>query len=432
MLPIWLKQLSGLTDPRQAHKIKHKLAVVLLYGLLCFVFQMSSRRQANGQMSLPCFRETLQLLFPELESLPHADTLARLLEKIDVDALPTAHLALIKKLIQSKKFTNYLIQKCYPIAIDGTQKLVRDGYLQPEEWLTRSGKTWEQQYVYVLEANLVFHNGVTLPLFSEFLSHAEGDPDDAKQDCELKAFKRLAVKIKLQFPDLPIIILLDGLYPNGPVLSLCQQNGWDYMIVLKRKSLKSVWKKFYAMKKPDDPVYEGVWRGRRQKISWVNHINYTFMDANKVEKTLVIHMVICDEEWQEVNAKTAKIETQYSTHVWISGKPLAANNVHERCNLGARLRWAIEDSNNTEKRRGYCYEQAFSYNWRAMCGFHHLMRLAHLIHAVAFATQRVVKLVRKMGIREFLTFVKETLKGRWISKIWAEQFLLRSMQEQLE
>ena len=33
MLPIWLKQLSTLDDPRQAKKIKHKLAVVLLFGL---------------------------------------------------------------------------------------------------------------------------------------------------------------------------------------------------------------------------------------------------------------------------------------------------------------------------------------------------------------------------------------------------------------
>ena len=40
MLPIWLKQLSTLDDPRQAKKIKHKLAVVLLFGLLCFVFRI--------------------------------------------------------------------------------------------------------------------------------------------------------------------------------------------------------------------------------------------------------------------------------------------------------------------------------------------------------------------------------------------------------
>jgi hypothetical protein len=45
--------LPTLDDPRQAKKIKHKLAVVLLFGLLCFVFQMSSRRQANVQMTQP-------------------------------------------------------------------------------------------------------------------------------------------------------------------------------------------------------------------------------------------------------------------------------------------------------------------------------------------------------------------------------------------
>ena len=82
MLPTWLKQLSTLDNPRQAKKVKYKLAVVLLFGLLSFVFQMSSRRQANAQMSKPCFRETLQSLFTELESLPHADTLNRVLEKI--------------------------------------------------------------------------------------------------------------------------------------------------------------------------------------------------------------------------------------------------------------------------------------------------------------------------------------------------------------
>ncbi len=100
--------------------------------------------------------------------------------------------------------------------------------------------------------------------------------------------------------------------------------------------------------------------------------------------------------------------------------------------LGARYRWAIEDSNHTEKRRGYCYEHAFSYNWQAMCGFHHLMRLAHLINAIALATHRVVKWVKKMGIREFLSFVKGTLTGPWISSDWAAQFLRQPFEFHIE
>lgn len=67
-----------------------------------------------------------------------------------------------------------------------------------------------------------------------------------------------------------------------------------------------------------------------------------------------------------------------------------------------------------------------------MCGFHHLMRMAHLINAITLATQRVAKLVLKMGIREFFTFVKETLTGRWISKDWAAKFLMQSFEVQIE
>jgi len=92
-------------------------------------------------MRKPYFRGTLQRLFPELESMLHADTLGRVLDKMDVNALPSAHLALIKHFIRNKKFQNYLIQNWHPIAIDGTQKLVRDLQWWDEDWLDRSGAT---------------------------------------------------------------------------------------------------------------------------------------------------------------------------------------------------------------------------------------------------------------------------------------------------
>ena len=78
------------------------------------------------------------------------------------------------------------------------------------------------------------------------------------------------------------------------------------------------------------------------------------------------------------------------------------------------------------------YEHVFSHNWQAMRGFHHLMRLAHLIHAITFATSRVAKLVRKMGLREFHTFIKETLTGPWLSKEWIAQLLTQPFQLRLE
>ena len=217
MLPKLLKELSKIPDPRQPKKVKHKLTVVLLYGLLSFVLQMASRREANRELSRPAFTPTLQALFPELESLPHADTRPRLLQEIEVQALEETQVELLRRWIRNKKFRRYLIAQCYPIAIDGTQKLARGGQWVGEEGLERRHPTADgervQQYVYGLEANRVFHNGVSLPLWSEFLNYAEGDPDDHKQDWELKAFYRLTARLKAYFPRLPILRLLDGLLP---------------------------------------------------------------------------------------------------------------------------------------------------------------------------------------------------------------------------
>src|SRR6266699_1828494 len=222
----------------------------------------------------------------------------------------------------------------YPLAIDGTQKLQRN-WPWSEQCLERQVQTKQedgtaephpQYYVYVLEAKLAFANGITIPLLSEFLDYGEGDQQRSKQDCELNAFYRLAQRVKEYFPRLPVLVLLDGLYANGPVLELCRHYHWQFMTVLQDDSLPSVWEEF---------------------------------DANS----------------PAVVPKTAR-------HAWISSVPLNRDNVHERCNLGARHRWAIEEGILVEKHQGYQYEHNFSYNWEAMRGYHFLMQIAHLLNAL--------------------------------------------------
>ena len=256
LLPTLLKRLTRMADPRNPKTLQHQLTVVLLYGILTFVFQMASRREANRRMSRPQFQENLRALFPELESCPHQDTLNRLLADIEVEQIEQAHLELIQRLMRRKKFNRYLIERCYPIAIDGTQKLSRT-LCGAEEWLQREvaageGGTTTQYYVYVLEAHLAFANGMTIPLLSEFLT-GKLDDGQSKQDCELKAFQRLAARIKAAFPRLPILVLLDGLYPNGPIFELCRRYHWQFMIVLQEGSLPSVWEEVAGLD-PSSPT----------------------------------------------------------------------------------------------------------------------------------------------------------------------------------
>jgi len=415
-LPVLLKRLARIPDPRSPKKSKHKLTVLMLYGILTFVYQMPSRRMANREMTTPQFVENIRLLFPELESIPHHDSLKRLLATIDISQIEQAHIELIRRLMRNKKFSRYLINHSYPIAIDGTQKFKRDKIWSEEcsgRTVGKGDKARPQYYVYVLEASLVFHNGMVIPLMSEFLEYTKGDTSEKKEDCETKAFKRLATRLKKEFKRLRIMILLDGLYPNGPIMEICRKNKWDFMIVLQDKSLRSVWDEFYGLLQlQSDQKVNMTWGDRNQEFDWVNNIEY-YYDTNQ-KKKMVLHVVTCKENWKEVDKSSGEIITKTSRHAWISSKPLTKENIHERCNLAARHRWGIETNILIEKRHGYQYEHCFSYDWNAMKGYHYLMRLAHLINVLAEYSESLAVYIKENGIRNLIRFILNTISGPWL------------------
>jgi hypothetical protein len=413
--PVVKKRLLKEADPRNAKKIKHQKAVLLLYGILLFVCQRSSRREANREMTRPQFRENVRLWFPEIDELPHQDTVARLLALSEPEAIEAALVELVGELVRKKKFARYLVENCYPIALDGTGKLKRND-LVCSEWLTRTihkeDGTQEQHHVYVLEVSLAFRNGMTIPLLSEFLTY-DGGSDETKQDCEQRAFHRVVERLKTHFPRLPMLLLLDGLYANGPVMAACRTNRWQFMIVLQDGSLKSVGEEFKGLSKiTTGNRCERIWGGRRQRFTWINHIEYRYDKGEK--KRQIVHVVVCDESWQEWDDKAEALVTRTAHHAWLSSEPLSGKNVHERCNHGARHRWGIEESFLVEKHQGYHYEHAFSDDWNAMRGYHYLMRIGHLINILTWYSSALTRDLRRLGIRGFLALVWSTLTAPWL------------------
>ena len=230
-----------------------------------------------------------------------------------MSAIEQAHIALVHHLIRNKKFTRYLINNCYPVGIDGTQKIAFST-LWDEHLLQRrtgpkvdpdSGEVQSYQYyVYVLEASLCFRNGMVIPLMSEFLEYEAGDGEQRKQDCETKAFHRLAARIKKAFPRLPIVLLLDGLYPKGPIMERCRRYHWDFMIVLKDGSLPSVWEEYHSLLHEQQANrMQQSWGERRQRFEWVNAIRYEY--GPNAKKAIAIHVVVCRESWEELAPDTS-------------------------------------------------------------------------------------------------------------------------------
>ena len=103
ILPGLLKKLERIDDVRSPKKVKHKHTVVLLYGILMFAFNMTSRKEANREMNKAIFFKNIKMVFPEIKELPHADTLERILEKIDINKIEETLTETIRQMIREKR-----------------------------------------------------------------------------------------------------------------------------------------------------------------------------------------------------------------------------------------------------------------------------------------------------------------------------------------
>ena len=128
---------------------------------------------------------------------------------------------MVRRLIQMRMLDKGLLfGRWWLIAVDGT--------LRTQGHDTKEG---EGRHRYVLTASLVGPYGLTFPLMSEFMDMH--DPVRDKEDCELNAFRRLATRLRADFPHLPICLLLDGLYPVKPVFDICDEYEWMFVATLR-------------------------------------------------------------------------------------------------------------------------------------------------------------------------------------------------------
>lgn len=342
MLPLLIKRFSKIPDPRNPSKIKHKITVLMMFGLFAFIFRMKSRREMNRELTGAAINENLRKLFPELNSIPHADTVARLLKSIDPKHIEKSHILLIKDLIHKKKFQKLLIHDCLPISIDGTQKLYRDGLRQDECWLQRTvgkeGDDNKQQYIYTVEANITLKNGLNIPLMTEYLFFTSDQFTNprCKEDCEVVAFERLAERLKQYFPRLKMIFFMDALYATQAVMGILHNNHWEYIISLPKNKLKDFANLLKGNKELRQPIpHQPYYRKRYQEFYWQNNVVWGY------EWQLSLSLVACLERYEEANPKTGDIEIKYSEHCWISSINTTIKNVHELYNLGGRKKELI-------------------------------------------------------------------------------------------
>ena len=337
-----------------------------------FLFQLKARRQIGLLLRNGPSVSKFQALFG-VESFPHGDTLEATFSNLETDQMQTVVSGMTETLIRKKVLYSYRLLGIYFIvAIDGTGT-TRFSRRHCPYCLTRTHNGKTLYYHPVLEAKLVTPNGFAFSLMTEFIENP-GDKT-TKQDCELKAFYRLAERLKTRFPRLPIFLSMDGLFAGGPTFDLCRRYGWKFMIVLKDDDLPSVNEEFDALSKLQ-PENRLAWRtGKEAQIKqvfrWVDDIAY--VDSLKKEHTLSTIECLETKPDKEGQKKTTKFK-------WVTNCHVSSKNVTTLSNDGGRMRWKIENEGfNVQKKGGYELEHAYTNNPNSAKVFYLLLQIAHLL-----------------------------------------------------
>ncbi len=363
---------ANVTDPRDPLKITYPLGSLAFAGVLMFLFHLKARRQIGLLLRNGPSVRKFQTLFG-VEQFPHGDTLDATFSNLETDQIQAVVTGMTGTLIRKKVLYPYRLFALYFIvAIDGTGTINFDHRHCPH-CLTRTHKGKILYYHPVLEAKLLTSNGFAFSLMTEFIEN----PGDkvTKQDCELKAFYRLAERLKIRFPRLPILLSLDGLFAGGPTFDLCRRYAWKFMIVLKDNDLRSVNEEFEALSKLQ-PQNRLIWRtGKQAQIKqvfrWVEDIAY--IDSDKREHTLSVIECLETKPDKEGQNKTTKFK-------WVTNCHVSCKHITTLSQDGGRMRWKIENEGfNVQKKGGYELEHAYTNHPNSAKVFYYLLQIAHLL-----------------------------------------------------
>ncbi len=363
---------AEVTDVRNPNKVTYPLASLAFSGMLIFLFRIGARRQVGLLLRNGPSVGKLQALFG-VASFPHGDTMDDAYAKCDPDQVQNVVSSMTEILIRQKVLYPYrLLETFFVVAVDGTG-IVTYHHRHCAHCLTRTRNGTTLYYHNVLEAKLVTSNGFAFSLLSEFIENS--GENLTKQDCELRAFYRLAKRLKNRFPRLPILLSMDGLFAGGPTFSLCRNYGWKFMIVLKDHDLPAINEEFTALAKLQRDHRCAMSIGKnaeiKQAFRWVDDIAY--MDSTHTEHD--VSVIECLETKPDNEGKEKA--TKYK---WVTNVTISAKNVASLANQGGRIRWKIENEGfNVQKNGGYDLEHAYTTDETSAKVFYFLLQIAHML-----------------------------------------------------
>ena len=170
----------------------------------------------------------------------------------------------------------------------------------------------------------------------------------------------MAEKLKKAFPNLPICVTTDSLYPCKEMFETCRKLGWHYIMRFKDGSIPSLAKQFYAQASacPGQSFHEVCGDKVRLDYRFVNGLTY---------------------EGFTINAAELRDSGVKYPFLFITDYPIVKYSCKRIVEFGRR-RWRIENEGfKRQKKHGYQLTHMFSKDYTAMKIHYFLIQVAHAI-----------------------------------------------------
>jgi len=411
--PGLINQLKQVEDPRYKSYTKYDISVLLLERIFAAIFGVSSMRELTSEFSDEnMIKNIATILNQNLEELPSHDTINNCFKKLSTTELERIIHDMIVSLTRRNTFNKSRLRgKYWQVLVDGTalssfNNRHCDNCLYRRHKNKKGEVTRVEFYHYVLEAKLVLHENLVFSICTEFVENEGKIPSEeelyspdydepgyerAKQDCEIKAFYRLADKLKQAFPRLPICITADSLYANQQVFEKCQVNNWRFILRFKEGSIPSLYNKFCQastkvghsfrifIKKdsytisanedvtPIDEIYDGF---IKFEYTYANDLHYEGYSINMVE------------------CKDSRVKYPF---LFLTDLPIDQKNCESTVEDGRR-RWRIEnEAFKVQKQHGYYLKHVFCEDYNAMKVHYLAIQIAHAISQLLEHGSDVIK-----------------------------------------
>jgi len=389
-----------LPDTRLQVLVTYHRRFLCWWALLLFGLGLGSRRSADNDLrdlESAILHNLNHLAGTHQDTLPVTKTLDHLIDHVGsrpFDQLRHQH---NQRLIRMKALDDFRFRSDFIVVVDGT------GYLSFShrhcaQCLTQKHSSGTISYLHpVLDAKLVSATGLALSLASEFIENPPGrtpvDYQEQKQDCELKAFERLAVTLKANFPQMHLCLNGDSLYGCGRFFAVCKENHWHGVVTFKEGRTPELWREFQALLKlsPQQKLTTILGDKTRRVYRWVEQLPY--IDSEKRAWTL--GAIVC-EETSPTGEKT--------TFAWLTDLAVNRGSVIAIADEIGRLRVKIENEGfNVQKNSGLNLEHVFSQNWDHAKAYYYLLQLGHLLMQLLHHNSLHLALAKHYGRKTVLT-----------------------------